>query len=952
MSYMKNRTTYYKIITVTFAISLLAWLLYPNFYMNNRSAYESFLVETQQKAYASPGKLNGKKPDRPDFAALHEYLTTLDPSTKTVPRERLLKSYQQTKAQTLKSKLIKKNEEDQIQWKNVPANISGRIRKMVFDPSDLTNKKIWAGSVTGGLWYNNDATNPDSSWENVSGFFENLSVGAIAFDPGNADVMYVGTGESYTAVNIYRESSGRGTGIWKSTDHGITWQLLANSTDFAYTNDILIRDEGGTTVLYAAVASGTYKGAAQGSNSTNGLYRSEDGGVNWIQVLPNIIGDTTPYAPSDIEEVAGGKLLVGTMRNIDENGAGVILSSNNGINWTIDDSFATTRFDPSTDLYPGRIKFAVAPSNPNRVYAIISGGIKRASGFIRDSSFFCVILQSFDGGTTWAEFAGPSTALNWGGWGSLTWHAMALGVDANDENTIIIGGFNSFKLTGTDTADIDPETTGKRWQAISYWLSDRVDFPEFVHADHHTVMYKPGSSDEVFISTDGGVFYSNNMTTSNVAEYQNPANVFPSFFEINKNLNTIQYYTIGLHPGKGIDFYYGGTQDNGTLRYDGTPIDKTDMVSGGDGVFAFVDKDEPNITITSVYHNQYFISRDGGITSEYISNIVSGTFINAVDYNSQINTLFANGMGLGGAITSTDNLNVDELLRIEIKENEVITKFIPLNTGSTVPYSSIKVSPYQKAPSATLIIGTQSGKLFKVTNAQSDTPGVTDIGSTLFPTANISSIDIGQNEAELLVTFSNYGISSVWYTNDGGESWIEKEANLPDMPIRWGLFNPTNYSEVLLATEIGVWSTSDITSKTLEWFPKNESLANVRTDMIAIRESDSKIVAATHGRGMFEATLAEPIGTDPDPAPPINPKEIFAIYPNPTEDKFTIKSTLKDIVFYKGSIYTIEGRMIEQFNYWISQELTIDLSQQDPGIYLIDMRGKDGSQIITKMVKQ
>ncbi|WP_109438062.1 MULTISPECIES: T9SS type A sorting domain-containing protein [Aquimarina] len=945
---MKKQTTYYRITTLVFTFVVFGLLLHSSLSKDDRTSHESFIVDTYQKAYLEKGELNSKKPDKPDYAALHEYLTTLDPNTRNVPKERLLKSYQFTKAQALKSKLIKKDGKDDIQWENVPANIAGRVRKIVFDPSDATHKKIWAGSVTGGLWFNNDATDPASSWENASGFFENLAVGAIAFDPDNNDIMYVGTGESYTAVNIYRESSGKGTGIWKSTDHGETWQLIPSSTDFAYVNDILIRNEAGINVVYAAVVSGTYKGELQGSNTTNGLYRSIDGGQTWTQVLPNIIGDTTPYAPSDIEEIAGGKLLVGTMRNTDENGAGVILSSLDGINWTINDSFANDKFDPMNNIYPGRIKFAVAPSNSNRVYAVISGGFKFPSGFIRDSSSLCILLQSFDAGATWSEFAGPSLNLGWGRWGSLTWHAMALGVDANDENTIMLGGFNSFKLTGTDTAD-NTETTGLKWQSMSYWIPNQEFYPEFVHADHHTIMYRPGSSDEVFISTDGGVFYSNDITSSNVAEIGNLANVFPSFVEVNKGLNTVQYYTVGIHPNKGFNSYYGGTQDNGTLRYDGSPIDVNDMVSGGDGAFAFVDINEPNIVITSVYHNQYIVSRDAGATSEFV-NALSGTFINAADYNSITNTLFANGMGLGGAITSTDNQHIDELLRIEIKGSEITSKFTPLNTGSTVPYSSIKVSPYDKTRTSTLFIGTQSGKLFKTTNAQSDTPSTIEIGSDLFPPANISSIDLGENEEEILVTFSNYGISSVWYTNDGGISWIEKESNLPDMPIRWGLFNPFNSDEVWLATEIGVWSTDDIKSEDVEWFPKNETLANVRTDMIAIRKSDAKIVAATHGRGMFEATLNTK--ETPIEPTPIVEKETFIIYPNPTPNSFTINSTAKGAVTYQGEIYSVGGKIVGRFNYTSGEEINISISGYRPGIYLVNLEGNDGSQIITKMVKQ
>lgn len=196
-------------------VILCGWVLHYNLETSNiREEHEAFLNDTYQKAYVTQGELNSKKPDRPDFAALHEYLITLDPATKNVPKERLLKSYQFTKSQALKGKLLKKNSSDQIQWKSIPANISGRIRKIVFDPSDTTHKKIWGGSVTGGLWYNNDITNLSSSWKNASGFFENLAVGAIAFDPDNSNTMYVGTGESYTAVNIYRESSGRGTEVY------------------------------------------------------------------------------------------------------------------------------------------------------------------------------------------------------------------------------------------------------------------------------------------------------------------------------------------------------------------------------------------------------------------------------------------------------------------------------------------------------------------------------------------------------------------------------------------------------------------------------------------------------------------------------------------------------------------------------------------------------------------
>ena len=74
---------------------------------------------------------------------------------------------------------------------------------------------------------------------------------------------------------------------------------------------------------------------------------------------------------------------------------------------------------------------------------------------------------------------------------------------------------------------------------------------------------------------------------------------------------------------------------------------------------------------------------------------------------------------------------------------------------------------------------------------------------------------------------------------------------LPDMPVRWALYNPNNREEVILATEVGVWSTTSFSSDSPEWAASNSGLANVRTDMLQIRSSDNFVIAATHGRGLF-----------------------------------------------------------------------------------------------------
>ncbi len=165
-----------------------------------------------------------------------------------------------------------------------------------------------------------DITNPGFLWIPVNDLWDNLAISCITADPNNLQIFYVGTGEASTAVTIYRESSGRGVGIWKTTDGGKTWSLLPSTGNFAYVTDIKVRNEDGNSVIYAGVVSGNYKGSNHQSIPSDGLYRSENGGSSWIQVLPDITGLSVPYAPSDIEIGTDGRIYIGTGRNLESSG--------------------------------------------------------------------------------------------------------------------------------------------------------------------------------------------------------------------------------------------------------------------------------------------------------------------------------------------------------------------------------------------------------------------------------------------------------------------------------------------------------------------------------------------------------------------------------------------------------------------------------------------------------
>ena len=101
-----------------------------------------------------------------------------------------------------------------------PDNVGGRTRAIMFDPNDLTNETVFAGGVSGGLWKNTKISEENKVWERVN-LPNNLNVSAIAYDPNNTNIFYVGTGESYSgSTNVI------GDGVWKSEDAGVTWSKV------------------------------------------------------------------------------------------------------------------------------------------------------------------------------------------------------------------------------------------------------------------------------------------------------------------------------------------------------------------------------------------------------------------------------------------------------------------------------------------------------------------------------------------------------------------------------------------------------------------------------------------------------------------------------------------------------------------------------------------------------
>jgi PKD repeat protein len=295
-------------------------------------------------------------------------------------------------------------------------------------------------------------------------------------------------------------------------------------------------------------------------------------------------------------------------------------------------------------------------------------------------------------------------------------------------------------------------------------------------------------------------------------------------------------------------YYVAGAQDNGSIAINGFQVKPGNELTGGDGGFAFIDQDNPDIQITSYTNNVYYLSTNGGSSFSYLINDNStGDFINTATYDSNSNILYTNKCLANG--TAPFNL-----YRVSGIGGATTTNTISFTPALSNKVTALKVSPYTANK---LFIGTSDGNIYILDNAHvaGANSNAIKITATALASGTISSIDIGANDNQILVTLSNYGINSIFETTNGGTNWVNKDTgSLPDMPIRWGLYNPNNHNQVVLATEAGIYTTDNFNAAPV-WGTSNNGLANVRCDMLQYRAIDKTIVVATHGRGIFTSDI-------------------------------------------------------------------------------------------------
>lgn len=657
----------------------------------------------------------------------------------------------------------------------IPA-VSGRMRAIHVDLNDASNKTVWAASVSGGLWKTNDITANPANWILVNDFLGNLAISSITQSPANKNILYFATGERNNNVDAVR-----GGGVWKSIDGGATWNLLTNTTGFWNVSKI------------ACDAAGNVYVGTNGNNQ--GLQRSTNGGASWTNITPNNGGNSNRI--TDIKISSNGRLHI-TMSGTNE--AGSYFTDNPA---TVTSATWTAPIAPIPNLN-ANCEIAVAG---NVLYALPEG----------PSAQTPQIYKSTDGGLSWlpTPTSPPSPAseptINPG----QGWYNLAIGIDPNNPDICVAGGLNFYRTTDG----------GSTWNQITRWVGTTINY---VHADHHGVFW---NGTQVLLSTDGGIFYSNNNGVS--------------YADRNVGIRTLQFYSCALHPVN--NYYLGGTQDNGSHSLTATTgIGGSIEVHGGDGGYTHIDEDEPQFQFSATTRSSYRRSSNSGVNWSSINFGTVGQFINPTDYDDINNRMYCSGNS--GTYVRWDNAQTS-------------STFSTVTISAVTPNSirSFKVSPF--TPNR-VFMGTAGGAVLRVDDAHLNTPNAVNITDVAMPQTNgnvVSSVNTGTSDNFLIATYSNYGLPHVWVSTNGGTSWSNVNGNLPDVPVRWAMFYPENNTKAIIATEMGIFETDQLNGSSTNWV-QNSTFPNVKTNMLQYRISDGTILAATHGRGFWttQAPAAAP----------------------------------------------------------------------------------------------
>ncbi|MFC1492819.1 T9SS type A sorting domain-containing protein [candidate division KSB1 bacterium] len=771
-----------------------------------------------------------------------------------IPGDGIIKAFDE-------SKILRKTSTSPVPidiWEAMgPSNIGGRTIALAMHPDDTNT--LYAGSASGGLWrltYTGTGDN-DYYWTRVETGYPVLGVNAIAIDPSDKDIMYIGTGEVYGykhqdgttdfGSTWMRVRGNYGLGILKTSDGGSTWTKSLDWTKQMENGVLSLEiDPDNSNIVFAG--------------TTEGVYRSEDAGSSWERVLDVIMAVDVDINPDDPD------IIFASCGNLGSTGNGIYRSTDGGDNWAKLSSGLP-------DGWTGKTLLDIYPASPEIIYADICNQRERIG-----------LYKSEDNGDTW-EFISAVTSVNlYEGQGYFSHFVRVNPVDNN-------------KIFMAKVGFADSDDGGISYETIYEDTYDFIDVPGVAHGDIHEFFNHPDDPDKFFLGTDGGVF----VTEDGGRNFRN----------LNNGYQTTQFYPGFASSNTDPDFGIGGFQDNGTAVYTGTS-DWIWWVGPGDGGYAAIDQNNnDNVFMSSQYLGIY--KSTNGFTSTIFDDTDDWSYATPSTQSQPRHPDQEWAAFIAPFVLATSDriyaatnyvyrsedagetwyhLNIDRPL----SGLPVVSMAVPRSNPDVVYAATVPYIPDNTRP-----------RFYASFNAGYSWADYT----AGLPDRYIVDVAVSShNENVVYAALSGYGTSHLYRSSNGGRNWQDVGQGLPDLPTNVVICDPEDYSNVYVGNDLGVWASTDYCQT---WFEFSDGLPEAVIAMdLSISESDRKLRILTHGNGAYVRSLLPADELPVDVEIPTE-YELYQNYPNPFNPTTIISFELsgKEVVSLK--IYNILGQEVRSF---------------------------------------
>ena len=688
-----------------------------------------------------------------------------------------------------------------------PALMGGRIADIAVHPDDPTTWYIAVGS--GGVW---KTTNSGVTWTPVFDDQPSYSIGAVAIDPSDPDIVWAGTGENVSGRHV-----AWGDGVYRSRDAGRTWERAGLAAS-EHIGRILVDPRDGNTVFVAA------EGPLWSAGGERGLYQSEDGGDTWDAVLT--VDENTGVTDVEFDPVDPDIMYAATYERrrtvwsllAGGPGSGIHKSTDGGRTWR-----RITAGLPNGDM--GKIGIDVSGADRDIVYATIEGGPD-------DRGFY----RSTDRGESWER-----------------------------RNSYISGGTGPHYYQEIEASPHDPDLVYQMDVFIHVTRDGGATFTELgtgreKHSDNHALWIDPANGRHLLAGTDAGLYETFDQGTT--------WRHFP-------NMPISQFYKLALDNSEPFYNILGGAQDLGTLHGPARTMNMEGVRNhdwyaplGADGYALAFDPTDPAIA--------YIQSQQGNLQRVNLSNheligirplpapgdpperwnwdspVVASPHAEGRIYYASQRVWRSDDRGSSWTAVSGDLTRDDNRYELPVAGRVRSVNALWGNTAMSW-YSTISAISESPLDEGVIIAGTDDG-LVQVTEdgganwrQAAPLPGLSE-------RAFMNDVKASQHDrATFFVAPDNHKEGDytpyLFETSDAGRSWRSIAGDLPDGVIIWSVEQDHVRPDLLfLGAENGIYFTPNGGAN---WILLGTGAPTISFRDLEIQRRDNDLVGATFGRGFY-----------------------------------------------------------------------------------------------------